>query len=100
MMNEDFMKQIVFQTDNISLLFLSPYVDVVKTDGQILLKRHDSQNMIVFEPDVRNEAMYTKLLENLSQGAKEEEIKEILTAIYGDEADMWYENLIWEGIIE
>ncbi len=99
-MNEDLIKQIAFQTDNISLLFLSPYVDVVKNDGQIFLKRHDSKNMIIFEQDVKNEAMYTMLLEKLSNGAKEDELKEILTAIYGDEADIWFENLIWEGIIE
>lgn len=99
-MTENLMKQIVFQAGNISHLFLSPYVDVVKDEGKILLKRHDRNNMIILELNAKNESIYMMLFEKLNTGAKEEEVMELLTAIFGDEADIWYENLIWEGVIE
>lgn len=99
-MNEDFIRQIIFHADNVSRFFLSPYVDVVRNDGGICMKRHDSKNMIVLEPDAEKEALYTALLDQLRSGIGEEELMEILTAIFGDEAEIWYQNLIWEGIIE
>lgn len=97
---EEYIKQNVLTKENISLIYLSPYTDIAKTDSGIFLKRSDSKSMIILETDSDNIELCNNLLEELKTGISEQELRSILSKIVHDECDNWIENCIWEGIIE
>ena len=97
---EQYIKQNVFMKSNISLLYLSPYTDIVKNESEVCLKRSDRKSMMVLKITDENKELCDEFLEKLRNGMSEEELGCVLKKLVGDESDDWINNCIWEGIIE
>lgn len=99
-MIKSWINQKVFTSGNISLMYLSPYVDVVENEDGIIMKRHDGNSMLIIGITSENESIVNTLLQQLKKGITEKELKKTLTELFEKEAENWYHNLVWEGFIE
>ena len=59
------LNQIAFTSENIVLLYLSPYADIVKNKDTICMKRHESTSMFVIDINAKKNTVVLGDNENL-----------------------------------
>ena len=89
--------QHLFSSDDISLYYLSPYIDVRKTDDGLLFINNDLEDSVLIED---NENHIVLLIERLRDGMAEHEIIEYISEYIEEDPETWITFLIQEGIIE
>lgn len=94
---DDYLKQHLFNEENVKLFYLSPYIEIRITDDHIALIAQES-DMAMLLPVTEKKAF--RLVEMLRAGIEEEALKSMLADILDGESEDWLYSCIWEGIIE
>lgn len=93
----NYIKQHLFDENNIGLFYLSPYAETKMIENEIVFMRQES-NMAVTLPV--KEGVSLKIVEMLKGGITEEALKNMLSELIGENCEDWLYSCIWEGIIE
>lgn len=93
----NYIKQHVFDENNIRLFYLSPYTEIRVIENEIVFMRQES-NMVVTLPSKGEISL--ELVEMLKNGIAEEMLKMMLSDLLNEKCEDWLYSCIWEGIIE
>lgn len=92
-------KQTRRSTDNLSMLYLSPYAYAEQTEDGIFITRTDAEQGMQLENDSETKVM--SIFERLKNGIQQEEMMLLLRSIMTDEAAAEFvELLLQKGVIE
>lgn len=94
------LNQVFFEDSNLSLFFLSPYVDITKVDNEIFLRRFESDLMVCIPAQDTLGNDTSDFLQSLKEGVSETEIRNGLYNLVGDDAEDFLETCMQSGIIE
>lgn len=92
-------KQILFNDNNMDLLFLSPYVDVYgKGTNKVLLYRRDTKQKLLMQCD--DAKALNEILGYLQDGIREEILLSQINSINISEGKQWIEYCVKKGVLE
>lgn len=94
-----FISQVIFTSDNIEKLYLSPYCDIHETTQRELILERDDLNSFVISSNDSQEAI--TMLKYLKNGIELSDLREMLTVqLKISNADEWIGECLQKGIIE